>query len=73
MGCHARAQADWGEKKKENTAWGLLGKNSGTSISHADLADFILDQPTDDAHPRRSGQLLVAGVGAKPRDGVAVP
>lgn len=72
MGCRGRAQADRGEKKGEYPV-GLLGKNSWTGISRSDLADLMLDQPTDDAHPRRSSQLLVAGVGAKPRDGVAVP
>ncbi len=32
---------------------GLVGKNSGTRISRADLAEFMLDQITDDAHLRR--------------------
>ncbi|QIN82018.1 NAD(P)H-binding protein [Rubrobacter tropicus] len=38
-----------GEKKGQYRV-GLVGKNSGTSISRADLADFMLDQLTDDAH-----------------------
>lgn len=29
---------------------GLVGRNSGTSISRADLADFMLDQLVSDAH-----------------------
>ena len=31
---------------------GPIGRNSGTRISRADLADFMLDQLTDDAHLR---------------------
>lgn len=31
---------------------GVVGKNSGTRISRADLADFMLRQVTDDAHLR---------------------
>jgi putative NADH-flavin reductase len=38
-----------GEKKGQYRV-GLVGKNSGTTISRADLADFMLDQLTDDAH-----------------------
>ena len=38
-----------GEKKGRYRV-GLVGKNSGTSISRADLADFMLDQLTDDAN-----------------------
>lgn len=41
-----------GEKKGEYRV-GLIGKNSGTSISRADLAGFMLDQVTDDAHLRQ--------------------
>ena len=36
--------------KKGHYRVGLVGKNSGTSISRADLADFMLDQLTDDAN-----------------------
>ena len=32
---------------------GPVGKNSGTQISRADLAEFMLDQITDDTHLRR--------------------
>jgi putative NADH-flavin reductase len=32
---------------------GMIGKNSGTRISRADLADFMLHQVTDDTHLRR--------------------
>ncbi len=32
---------------------GMIGKNSGTQISRADLADFMLRQVTDDAHLRQ--------------------
>lgn len=32
---------------------GMVGKNSGTKISRADLAEFMLRQATDDAHLRR--------------------
>ena len=32
---------------------GMIGKNSGTQISRADLADFMLRQTTDGAHLRR--------------------
>ena len=52
MGCRGRAQADRGEKKGEYRV-GLVGKNDGTNISCADLADFLLDQPNDDADLRR--------------------
>lgn len=38
-----------GEKKGQYRV-GLVGKNSGTQVSRADLADFMLDQLTDDAH-----------------------
>ena len=38
-----------GEKKGQYRV-GLVGKNSGTQVSRADLADFMLDQITDDAH-----------------------
>lgn len=41
-----------GEKKGRYRV-GLVGKNSGTRISRADLAQFMLDQITDDAHLRR--------------------
>ncbi len=41
-----------GERKGEYRV-GLIGKNSGTSISRADLADFMLDQITGDAHLRQ--------------------
>ena len=32
---------------------GVIGKNSGTQISRADLAEFMLDQLTTDAHLRQ--------------------
>ena len=32
---------------------GMIGKNSGTQISRADLADFMLRQTTDDAYLRQ--------------------
>lgn len=38
-----------GEKKGQYRV-GLVGKNSGTQVSRADLADFMLDQLTDDVH-----------------------
>ena len=38
-----------GEKKGQYRV-GLVGKNSGTQVSRADLADFMLDQLTDDAN-----------------------
>ncbi len=41
-----------GERKGEYRV-GPIGKNSGTSISRADLADFMLDQITNDAHLRQ--------------------
>lgn len=41
-----------GEKKGRYRV-GLVGKNSGTQISRADLAEFMLDQITDDTHLRR--------------------
>ena len=28
----------------------MVGKNSGTQISRADLAEFMLDRPTTDTH-----------------------
>jgi putative NADH-flavin reductase len=37
-------------KKKGQYRVGLVGKNSGTQVSRADLADFMLDQITDDTH-----------------------
>jgi putative NADH-flavin reductase len=41
-----------GPKKGEYRV-GAIGKNSGTQISRADLADFMLRQTTDDAHLRQ--------------------
>ena len=41
-----------GEKKGRYRV-GLVGKNSGTRISRADLAEFMLDAITDNAHLRR--------------------
>ncbi len=32
---------------------GMVGKDSGTQISRADLAEFMLDQLTTDAHLRQ--------------------
>ena len=37
-------------KKEGRYRVGLVGKNSGSRISRADLADFMLDQLTDHAH-----------------------
>jgi putative NADH-flavin reductase len=41
-----------GPKKGEYRV-GLIGKNSGTQISRADLADFMLRQATDEAYLRQ--------------------
>lgn len=38
---------------RESYRVGLVGKNSGTRISRADLAGFMLDQLTSDEHLRR--------------------
>jgi putative NADH-flavin reductase len=39
--------------KKGDYRVGMIGKNSGTQISRADLAEFMLDQLTTDAHLRQ--------------------
>lgn len=39
--------------KKGHYRVGVVGKNSGTQISRADLADFMLDQLTSDTHLKR--------------------